>query len=284
LGWALTVPVVADGQAPQFRATTELVSVDVSVRDRTRVVTTLQASDFEVLDNGVPQNVLNLSYGTLPIDVTIALDVSLSVDGARFEQLRRAVARLMRDLESDDRLRLVPFNMRVSRAMHFTGDVGVVDQAMRSMAAGGGTSIWDAAAIVLASPPPPDRRHLLVTFTDGADSTSITTPGELIQLAQRANTTVAAVLPAAGFLRPLGGQGPAILRSLAVESGGTVLQMRSAGDDLGATFGRVLDGFRSTYVLHFQPGGVPTTGFHTLDVSVAGKPGYTVKARRGYFR
>jgi hypothetical protein len=37
-------------------------------------------------------------------------------------------------------------------------------------------------------------------------------------------------------------------------------------------------------VLHFQPQGVASTGFHTLNVSIAGKPNYIVTARRGYVR
>src|SRR5688500_20172103 len=44
-----------------FRSGTDAVTVDVSVRDGARVVTGLRAADFEVLDNGVPQDVAAVS-------------------------------------------------------------------------------------------------------------------------------------------------------------------------------------------------------------------------------
>lgn len=288
--WLALTPLVF-AQALQFRATTDAVTVDVSVRDRSRVVTGLTGADFELRDNGVPQTVLTVSYGTLPIDVTIALDISLSVDGQRLEQLRRAVAQLMRDLGPDDRLSLLTFNMRVSRRVEFTRDVAAVDRALTQVSAGGGTSIWDTAATVLAAPPPAGRRHLLVMFTDGADSTSITTPRELIALAQRMNTTVSAVVPSAYVFAPFArtqlpaqGPGQAALNALAAETGGSLVRMVGTRQDLGDTFRRLLEGFRTTYVLHYQPQGVSGTGFHTLEVAVKDKPGYTVTARRGYVR
>ena len=49
-------------------------------RDR-RPVTGLKAADFELLDNGVPQEITEVAYERLPIDVTFLLDVSASVTG-----------------------------------------------------------------------------------------------------------------------------------------------------------------------------------------------------------
>jgi hypothetical protein len=78
-------------QQPTFRSEINAVVVDASVRDRSRrAVTNLQPADFVVIDNGVPQEVDNVSYGKLPIDVTVALDVSYSVTGVVLERLRRA--------------------------------------------------------------------------------------------------------------------------------------------------------------------------------------------------
>jgi len=89
---------VLGAQDPQatFRTSTNRVSVDVSVRREGRPVTGLAATDFELFDNGVKQNVIELSYEQLPIDVTVALDVSGSVTGSLLDQLRRAVRQLVR--------------------------------------------------------------------------------------------------------------------------------------------------------------------------------------------
>ena len=99
-------------QEPQvFRSAANGVSVDVTVRDRSRRgVPGLTAADFSLTDNGVPQEIANVSFGQLPIDVTVALDVSYSVNGVLLERLRTGVVQLMGDLTAKDRLKLMLFN------------------------------------------------------------------------------------------------------------------------------------------------------------------------------
>jgi VWFA-related protein len=282
-------------QVPTFRAEVNAVVVDVSVRDRSRrPVTNLRAADFQVIDNGVPQAVDNVSYGKLPIDVTVALDVSYSVTGSVLERLRRAVGQLMRDLGRQDRLKLILFNMRVTRIVDFTTDADIVDRAIRAVTAGGGTSLLDAISVALVSASTPDRRQLIVFFTDGNDSTSVTAPETLTAVAQRTRGTLTFVMPTlppvqravvAGStaasrqlsLRPLA---PA-LSAIALETGGTTLPVGDA-TDLSGTFRRVLDDFRSTYVLYYTPHGVDRSGYHSIDVQVK-REGATVQARRGYW-
>jgi hypothetical protein len=52
--------------------------------------------------------------------------------------------------------------------------------------------------------------------------------------------------------------------------------------DLSGTFRRVLDDFRSTYVLYYTPRGVNPGGYHSIEVRVKHE-GATVQARRGYW-
>jgi len=276
-------PIAARQDQNTFRVSTDAVRVDVSVRDGARVLTGLAAKDFELSDNGVPQTIVDVSYGKLPIDVSVALDVSLSVTGPMLDSLRRAILQLMRDLGPEDRLKLVTFNMRVSRPVDFTTDPLQVERAIRASTAGGGTSVWDAIAVLLVSRAPADRRQLVVLFTDGADSASASTPPMLVDVAQRSNTTVTSVLPAGLVLSAGRGDTRSRYQALAqigAETGGTLIPI---GTDLTATFRRALDEFRSSYVLHFIPHGVEHRGFHVLEVKLKDKPKLTIRARRGYF-
>ena len=277
-----------------FRASADLVTVDVSVRSGTRVVTGLTANDFELVDNGVAQDISDVSFGKLPIDVTVALDVSYSVTGALFDRLRRAIVQMMSDLGKDDRLKLVAFNMRVKRVVDFTGDAAAVGAAIREASASGGTSILDTISVVLVSAAPPDRRQLMVLFTDGGDSLSITEPETLQAVGQRANTALTVVAPDTSLrlYGPLGlgsvsaatQTGPMrVLAAIAEETGGVVVPVRQPAGDLASTFRRALDEFRSSYVLHFTPRGVDRKGLHTLAVSVRRSGTLTVRARRTYF-
>lgn len=292
------------GQQATFRSGTDAVAVDVSVRDGAKVVTGLGPADFELLDNGVPQQVADVSYGRLPIDVTLVLDVSFSVTGALLDRLREATQQLMRDLTTDDRLRLIDFNMRIHRTVDFTADAPMIDEAIRGAQAGGGSSILDALAVALVSASEPQRRQLIVVFTDAADSTSITTPAGLLDLARRTSASVAAVVPMAeSQAGPLAKTGMDLLEALAGETGGRLIQMplgrrvavrtsrgtavtmvQAGAPDLTETFRKVLDDFRSSYVLHFTPAGVAPGGFHALDVKVKNRRSVTIRARRGYQR
>jgi VWFA-related protein len=283
-----------DPQQPTFRAGVDVVSVDVSVRDRGRKpLADLRDDEFQVLDNGVPQRVIDVSYGKLPIDVTIALDVSFSVTGATLDRLRTAIAQLMRDFGRDDRLKLIFFNSRVMRVVDFTTDISAVEQAIRNVSAGGGTSILDAISVALISASHPDRRQLVVLFTDGNDSNSATDPGVLLGVAQRTTATLTVVMPGTSTL-VIPGTGSIAPRAappasrqllaytaLVADTGGSVIPV-AANSDLTATFKSALEEFRTTYVLHFSPAGVDRGGFHTLQVNVT-RPNAVTKARRGYF-
>ena len=263
-------------QAPVFRTSTSAVTVDVSVKDRSgRVMTGLTAADLMVQDNGVPQEVAEVSYGKLPIDVTVALDVSYSVTGPLLERLRRAVTQLMRELRKEDRVKLMLFNMRVTRTVDFTGDWAQIEKAMQQVSAGGGTSLFDTLSVAMVSAAHPDRRQLIVFFTDGNDGSSTTPAATLTQIAERTRATVSfVVLPTFTAVPTLAGASarqsiaaidPAIQR-VATDTGGSVVMATAA--DLGLVFLRALDAFRTTYVLHYSPRGVERAGFHTITVQV----------------
>jgi Ca-activated chloride channel family protein len=265
------------------------VTVDVSARDGGKVVTGLTAADFTVLDNGVKQEIADVTYGKLPIDVTVALDVSYSVTGPQLQRLRIAVGQLMRDLGKDDRLRLMMFNERVQRVVDFTSDVGKVESAITQATAGGATAVFDTLSVALVSAENPDRRQLVVLFTDGADSMSFTDPKVLIDVARHSNVTVSAVLPTSAASPLVRVNLPAITaehikvyKQLATETGGVIVPI-AVRTDVSATFAKALEEFRSSYVLHFSPKGAAGKGFHELTVTVPERPKLTIRARKGYW-
>lgn len=286
-----------DPQRPVFRSTAAAVAVDVAVRNKAgRPVTGLTVGDFELLDNGVAQQIDAISYGKLPIDVTIGLDASHSVTGPMLDRLRRAVTQLMRDLQKDDRLKLMLFNQRIARVVDFTSDVKAVEAALRTVSAGGSTALRDAMSVALVSAAEPDRRQLVVFFTDGSDSSSTTSDDVVMTVAQRTRATLAFVVPGTfvtysvlnpGMVAPVRsavarpGTYPSLLAALARETGGSVLPV-GGQVDLGAAFRRVLGDFRTTYVLYYTPRGVNAGGYHTLEVRTT-REGAQVQARRGYF-
>jgi Ca-activated chloride channel family protein len=278
-------------QAPTvFRTGADVVTVDASVQRERRPVTGLTAADFELLDNGVKQEVSDVTYEKLPIDVTLVLDVSASVTGAVLDELRRALRQVRTDLTAADRMRLLAFNMRVRRLVDFTQPSGDVDMALAALRPGGSSAVFDALAVSLASADAPGRRRLVVLFSDGQDSSSISDADALLEVARRSTPTVATILASPLLERPA-----SVLRSsaslasatieglsdrLATETGGMVTTVKS-GENLTSKFRRMVQDFRSSYVLFFTPNGVERAGPHTLEVRVK-RPGVEVRARRGY--
>jgi hypothetical protein len=129
---------------------------------------------------------------------------------------------------------------------------------------------------------------LIVLFSDGEDSSSITEPGVLLEVARHTTPTVDFVLPTAPVrlaaptvaLPQASSANRMIINQVATETGGLVVPVLP-GDNLTSTFRRMLDEFRSSYVLHFVPRGVERSGVHALDVRVT-RPGADVRARRSY--
>jgi VWFA-related protein len=304
---AVAVPVRARQDArPSFRAATDAVSVDVSVQRGGRPVANLTAADFELRDDGVVQTITDISIEKLPIDVTIAFDVSLSVTNIVLAQLRRAVDEVRTRLRPGDRIKLMTFNMRVSRVLDFTDRLADTKGAFDRVTPAGSTALLDAVAVALTSAAPADRRQLIVALGDGQDTSSVTDEGTLREVARRTTGTVVFVLPfmatralplMAPMLPPSSAGGnvtivngpasavslqlvPAVFRTVAAETGGLVVPASPGA--LSDVLTRTLDNFRSAYVLRYSPASVRASGFHELQVRVTRRGDYEVRARRGY--
>ncbi len=194
LGGSQTTTAPAQDPAPVFRAGADLVTVEASVRRDRRAVVGLTAADFELLDNGVAQEISDVTYEKLPIDVTVVLDVSSSVTGKVLDELRRALKQLRTDLGARDKLRLVTFDMRIRRLIDFADPPSATDSALASIVASGSSAVFDSLAVALTAPAPAGRRHLIMLFSDGQDSSSISDADTLIDVAKRTTPTVGVIL------------------------------------------------------------------------------------------
>jgi VWFA-related protein len=222
---------------------------------------------------------VDITYEKLPVDVAVALDVSQSVTGALLDQMRQAVTQLGSDLAEADRLKVLTFNTRIRRVLDFDDARATADAAIGQVDASGRTALLDTLAVALMAPIPQDRRPLIIAFSDGIDTGSVTDRPNLLALSRQSAATATFVLPASGGL---GAASPArqFYDQLSAETGGRVVAMQPR-DDLGPTFRRVLADFRSSYVLHFTPKGVDPGGVHDLDVQVK-RRSVEVRARKGY--
>lgn len=257
--------------APTFRSGVASVRVDVLVTDNRRVVAGLQASDFEVTDNGVAQQIELISFAQLPLNVVMAFDLSNSITGERLGHLRSAAAAVLAGLGRDDRAALLTFSDRLQRPYPLTRDRDRVRAALDELAPQGLTALIDGAYAGLTLAGADTGRDLLLVFSDGVDTASILPADRVLEAARRTDVTVYGVTIRGA---------EAFLKELSEDTGGRAVAIQST-TDLQKTFLAILDEFRQRYVLSFTPRGVPNSGWHRLQVRVKGRRP-TIVARQGY--
>jgi VWFA-related protein len=265
-------PLARAAVQPTFSARVEGVRVDALVTDNNRPVLGLRAADFELRDNGVLQKIELVSLDRLPLNIVLALDLSLSVEGERLERLRRASHALLTSAKQEDRTGLVTFSETVTLKCALSTDPRCLRDALSTVKPGGQTSLIDGtyAAMVLGESEP--GRSLVMVFSDRFDTASWLSSARVVDTARRTDLVVYGVMASPGQSR--------FLRDLSDATGGRML--RGDGDeDLSAVFVKILDEFRQRYVLTYTAEGVAGPGWHALQVRVK-RRGTIVKARPGY--
>lgn len=270
----LAAAVLAPGlPQPTFKAAVDGVRVDVMVVDGTRKpFRGLTLDDFEIRDNGVPQKVDVISFGEVPLSVTLAFDLSESVAGERLIQLQRSVRALADALEPRDESAFLTFDKAVTLRCPMSANVTCVRSALDGVTPAGQTALVDGAFSGIVVGESEVGRSLLMVFSDGMDTASYMSPALVLDAARQSDVVAYAVTTA--------GRRPEFIDNLAELTGGRVLEAKSDAD-LSATFRAVLDEFRYRYLVTYTPTGVPREGWHKLDVRVK-RPGARVRARPGY--
>ena len=308
--WLALALAAATTQQP-FRSGVDAVVIPASVRSGNKPVSGLTAADFELRDNGVLQELQDVSAEKMPIDVTLLLDLSSSVDGPMLQRLKSAVADTASLLRSDDRIRLVAISQVLREVFSFRPKAG--SMPLDSLSAEGATSLYDGLAATMMRPTELGRRQIIVAFTDGRDSTSIVDQATAKAIARLTDAVVTIVVPIAGGRADVSrrlsqraggtpdslagaanvtvnGQGPAgvspdgvplILGEIVAPTAGQVLAL-GPDDSISKVFKAVLDDFRATYVLQYVVRGVAPADWHDVEVSVKGHGKYEIRARKGY--
>ena len=290
LGMAVGIALAATSRGgaqtpPVFRAEVEEVYVDVFVTRSGQPVPGLRASDFDLRDNRVPQQVELLSAESRPILAVLVFDTSSSMDGQRLDALRAAGEAFLEGLKAADQAALVSFSEQILWLAKPTPDKALVRSALASLQAQGATSVYDAlfAAITLSDQ---TLRPLIVLFTDGEDNASWLDERQLRAMVERSNAIVHVVgwRPRPDFRSGTPLQTSAsepILRDIAEATGGHFWGADSPAR-LQMAFTAVADAMRHRYVLRYAASGVKREGWHRIEVRLKSGGG-EAHARRGYW-
>ena len=188
---------------PSFAAGVSTVRLDVFASRDGRPLTGLTASDFEVLENGVPQRFEVESVGG-PVHAILLLDTSGSVAGERLGHLRAAAHAFVNGLGPEDPATLLTFSHDVRVASPPSLDRAALHRALDDARAGGGTALHDALFSALQFADPSRGRGVVLVFSDGDDRLSWLDAPHLREAARRSDASVYAV----ALAEAPAGQGP----------------------------------------------------------------------------
>jgi len=257
------------------------------VDKRGRFVTDLVKEDFEVFKGKKQQTISDFTAESdLPLRLAIVIDTSNSIrDRFRFQQ--EAALEFLRSAMRRDRDKaiVVGFDMLPNLATDLTDDMGKLENAVRDLKPGGGTSLYDAIAFAsrdkLSQDQPRHKfRRAIVLLSDGDDNNSKYTRDQALELAQKADVVVYTISTNISRLET---DGDKVLKYYAQETGGLAFFPFKV-EDLAQSFENIANEMRHQYSAAFNPVPLKADGlFHEISLKVKNRKDLIVRARKGYY-
>lgn len=280
---------VSAQQQPVIRVNVNLVRIVATVKTQAgELVGALRKEDFQISDNGAPQEVAVFERQTdQPLSVALMVDTSGSTAKElkyEMDSASRFLKALLSEGNPGDTVALYSFNWEVVRNNYFTHNYASLTSSLKTLHGEAGTSLYDA--IYLAAHDLEDRegRKVMIIVTDGGDTTSSKSLKQALEATQLADGVIypVVVMPITNDAgRNIGGENA--LKFMADGTGGRTF-LPSVGPELDRAFTDIIDELRTQYVLGFYPKNAPLTKerFHKLEVRV-NRQDLRVSARNGYY-
>ena len=279
-------PQESAAQRNRIRINVNLVTVLVSVLDEhNRPAPDLPREAFQLFEEGVEQQINIFEPETSqPLDLALMIDASLSAHKEiSFEQ--EAAAHFIRQvLRTGDRLSVFSFDEDVTQRAAFSDNIAVLQEAVRKIPDGAGTSIYDAVLLgsrALARRGE-DRRRVIILVTDAGETTSRYDFDSARKEAVRSNTLLYTIV-----IRPVKNEsgrntaGEHALETMTDTTGGAMFYP-DAPQELGAIFDRIDRELRTQYRLAYYPSPRgPANTFRSIEVKVS-TGHYQVRHRKSY--
>jgi Ca-activated chloride channel family protein len=263
-----------------------LVNVLVSVLDdNNRPAADLPVEAFQIIEEGNPQKIEIFERETQqPLDLALMIDASLSAQIGMPTERAAAAHFIQQVIRPGDRLAVFGFDENVTRVADFSDKIPVLQDAVRKIPPGAGTSIYDA--IVLGSrslaAQKSERRRVIILVTDGGETTSHAEFETARKAAVRSDTLLYTILIRA--MKNEGGRNTAgehALQTITETTGGAMFFPDSLAE-LGIIFDQIDRELRTQYRLAYYPNPRgPADSLRNIEISVLGD--YKVRHRKNYY-
>jgi VWFA-related protein len=269
-----------------FRSDVELVTFGVTAVDKKgQLVTDLSQSDFELLEDGKPQTLRHFVRGdgegvAAATHVGLMLDTSGSME-LDLKMARSAAIKFLNLLPEAPDITLVDFDHEVRVTRYPQRDFARLIERIRMRKPAGWTALYDAVGVYLDGADDQEGRTVLVMYTDGADSRSEMSFGEVMDTLKSSLVTVYAV----GLIENTGASRHALqtrIRQMVEATGGQAF-FPNALKDLDAAYEKVLAEMKAQYHLGYvSTNAVRDGAWRKVDIRV-NRPDIKLRSRKGYF-
>ncbi len=292
------------GQEPEqrvpyvFESQVDMVSVAVAVTDdEGNFITDLEIEDFTVFEDGVRQEIrlfaagLKESWVGLPPEMKDELSgrqvVGLLLDGSGSMEedirlVRDAALKFLTNLPKTENLFVMDFDENIRLSQYSTDDQRLLSDRIYDVKAEGWTALYDAVATFLERIYALDGKKTLVVFSDGVDSRSTLSVGDVLDMVKLSDATIHSIhfgaSPARNSRTFEDGR---FLRQLSGETGGSYAFGDSL-EQLDELYDKLLEELFSQYTLGYVSTNTKLDGkYRKIRVEVD-REDVKVRARRGY--
>lgn len=260
----------------QFVSGVNVVEVYATVIDQAgEPVTGLTRAQFEVRENGEPQEVTTFAAGEFPLAAAVALDRSFSMTGERLAVAKSAARVFLGELRSADESMVLGIGSEVDVIAPRSTDRSAQYEALNRLDAFGTTSLHDAIVAALRAMSDAKGRRALVLLSDGDDRFSKATAADVLAAARQSDVLIYPVA--------LGRARPTLFAELAALTGGRSVHVREPKHLSDALRGIARE-LRHQYLLGYSPAKPIVPGreeWRSISVTVS-PPHARVRARDGY--
>ena len=298
-----------DQPTATFKTGVDIVQLFFNVKDKKGgLIPNLTKTDFEVLEDGQPQNIKYFAAeSNLPLTLGILIDASASQERVLEMEKITGGSFLSEILRDKDLAFVLSFDVNVDLLQDFTSSVSQLKHALNiakinSGGGGGGipgmgggpvptvannprgTLLYDA--VYLAAHDELSQqvgRKAMILLTDGQDQGSQLRVKDAIEAAQKADSICYVLLIAdRGFYGGFGYSGEGEMKKLSAETGGRVINVGNNEKKLKEAFDQIAAELRSQYNLGYTPTNNKKDGsFRKVEIKPKGD--YKVQARAGYY-
>lgn len=279
-----------------FRSSVDIVALNVVVTDANKkFVIGLTPDDFAVFEDGVQQDVSFFGASEVPLDLAILLDTSASMTG-KMELVQQAAIGFVSTLRAGDRVTVVDIKDATKILSPLGVDLEVAKRAILSTAPRGGTALYNGAYLTLKEMTKERRansevrRQAIVVLSDGADTASLVSYDDLMDLAKQSGigiytitmrskheVTRAAIRGQSYFSQSEFG-----MKALAQETGARAFFPMQL-DELEGVYASIAEELATQYAIGYSSKNPKQDGaYRRVIVRIADQPTTNTRTRAGY--